>query len=87
MKFVNWVNRNAEYAGNLEFENRDHRISLFILQDENLIRELQNQYEGLEAHLDYIQENITESQGTIMGLEVSDDLAMDHFNNDIEVNL
>ncbi|XP_066929588.1 kinesin-like protein KIF21A isoform X3 [Clytia hemisphaerica] len=38
-------------------------------QDENVLRELQNQYEGLEAHLDYIQENITESQGTIMGLE------------------
>ena len=38
--------------------------------DETLLKELQNQVEGLDAHMEYIQENITESQGTIMGLEV-----------------
>lgn len=38
-------------------------------QDETLLKELNNQVEGLEAHMEYIQENITESQGTIMDME------------------
>ncbi|XP_065653153.1 kinesin-like protein KIF21A isoform X1 [Hydra vulgaris] len=33
------------------------------------IKDLNSQLEGLEAHLDYIQEHVTESQGTIMGME------------------
>lgn len=34
-------------------------------QDENLVKELINQVEGLEAHMEFIQENIAESQNNI----------------------
>lgn len=43
---------------------------LFSLQDEAMLKDLVNTVEGLDAHMEYIQENITESQGTIMGMEV-----------------
>jgi len=38
-------------------------------QDDSVLKELGNQVEGLEAHMEYIQENIMESQGTIMSME------------------
>ena len=41
-----------------------------MLQDESLIQELNDQYEGLSAQMDYIQESISESQNTIMEMEV-----------------
>ena len=47
-----------------------HVIIIVILYFKDDVKDLNSQLEGLEAHLDYIQEHVTESQGTIMGMEV-----------------
>ena len=46
-------------------------VGLFCFQDDNATRDLNDQLEALKAHLDYVQENITEAQTEIADLEVS----------------
>ena len=42
-----------------------------IFQDDNATRDLSEQLDALKAHLDYVQDNITEAQTEIADLEVS----------------
>lgn len=43
----------------------------FSSQDENQVKETSDQLEALTAHMDYVQENIADSQASIMEMEVS----------------
>ena len=43
---------------------------MFSSQDENQVKETSDQLEALNAHMDYVQENIADSQASIMEMEV-----------------
>ena len=42
----------------------------YTFQDDNATRDLNEQLDALKAHLDYVQDNITEAQTEIVDLEV-----------------
>ena len=42
----------------------------FVLQGESNVQEIKEQLEALTAHVDYVQENITDCQTSIMEMEV-----------------
>ena len=44
--------------------------AIHIFQDDNATRDLNDQLDALKAHLDYVQDNITEAQTEIADLEV-----------------
>ena len=45
-------------------------IFCFVLQGESNVQEIKEQLEALTAHVDYVQENITDCQTSIMEMEV-----------------
>lgn len=60
-----------QYLGDLK--NRDSNCKSFLckrLQEEGNVQELKEQLEALTAHVDYVQENITDCQTSIMEMEV-----------------
>ena len=46
------------------------KLPYYIFQDDNATRDLNEQLDALKAHLDYVQDNITEAQTEIVDLEV-----------------
>lgn len=58
---------------NRRFEKSGFHYKSFLckrLQEEGNVQELKEQLEALTAHVDYVQENITDCQTSIMEMEV-----------------
>jgi len=64
-----WLQDRDRISKQLEGCQKKRDEAIRIRRDESLIQELNDQYEGLSAQMDYIQESISESQNTIMEME------------------
>eukprot|EP00794_Sanderia_malayensis_P016767 gene16767-18461_t len=64
-----WLQDRDRISKQIEGCQRKKEEAIRMKRDESLILEYTDQYEALTAQMDYIQENITESQSTIMEME------------------